>query len=60
MPDVTNQADKEPGLLWTDAQLWVQLCTVVGLVCLLGDKEKKKKEMKKEQGVGGEKSTVLK
>lgn len=29
MPDVTNQADKEPGLLWTDTQLWVQLCAVV-------------------------------
>ncbi|CAB1413262.1 unnamed protein product [Pleuronectes platessa] len=25
-PDVTNQADKERGLLWADAQLWAQLC----------------------------------
>lgn len=28
-PHVTNQADKEQGLLWADTQLWVQLCTVV-------------------------------
>lgn len=55
MPDVTNQADKELGLLWTDAQLWVQLCTVVGLVCMRRDKEKKKRD-EKEQGVGGKKA----
>lgn len=45
-PDVTNQADKEQGLLWTDTQLWVQLCVVVRPACALRDEEAGGKDRK--------------
>lgn len=60
MPDVTNQADKEPVLQWTEAQLQPQLCTVVGAVCLLRKKERKEKkkidQLKKEKRGGRNKA----
>ncbi len=43
MPDVTNQADKEQGLSWTDAQLWVQLCMVVRPAHSLKERERERK-----------------
>ncbi len=39
-PDVTDQTDKEQGLLWADAQLWAQLCTVVRPACSLRERER--------------------
>lgn len=50
MPDVTNQADKEPGLLWTDAQLWVQLCSC----CSERERKKEQEETEKRDGEGEE------
>lgn len=50
MPDVTNQADKEPGSLWTDAQLWVQLCSC----CSERERKKEQEEKEKRDGEGEE------
>lgn len=44
-PDVTNQADKEQGLLRTDAQLWVAAVHC----CQAREKERERRKRKRER-----------
>lgn len=55
MPDVTNQADKEQGLLWTVAQLWVQL-RVGGRASSPARSEREKRKKKRD---GEEEETAV-